>query len=149
MRSAVATFGDGAALHAHLLESKTITSTQLAHAVAAMHDLPYTDLTSRELDPAVVALVPSALCRRYKVIPLERRRRSIVLGMVDPSDIIAMDDIQRVIDVNLLLVSGMGVGMSRSVVARCAGTPNNAPSGSLFSRREQSVWGETSSALHY
>lgn len=111
MSAAVATFGDGPELHAHLLETNVITSTQLAHAVAAMRDLPYTDLTARELDPEVVALVPSALCRRYELIPLERRRRSIVIGMIDPSDIIAMDDVQRVTDLNVqpIVVSQEGL----------------------------------------
>ncbi len=104
MNMAVAEFGDGPALHAHLLERHVITATQLAHAVAATHDLPYTDLTTRDLDPEVIAMVPSALCRRYKLIPLERRRRSIVIGMVEPTDIIAMDDIQRVIDFNVQAV---------------------------------------------
>lgn len=99
--AAVAAVGTGPRLSAHLLERHLITPTQLAHAVAAARDLPYTDLANRELDPEIVALVPGALCRRYQLIPLERRRRTIVVGMVDPTDIIAMDDVQSLTDMTV------------------------------------------------
>lgn len=101
LQAAMATVGDGEQLSTHLLETNQITATQLAHAVAAARDLPYTDLTSRELDPEIIGLVPSALCRRYQLIPLERRRRTLMVGMVEPADLIAMDDIQRVTDLTV------------------------------------------------
>lgn len=101
LQAAMASVGAGEQLSTHLLETNQITATQLAHAVATARDLPYTDLTARELDPEIIALVPSALCRRYQLIPLERRRRTLMVGMVEPADLIAMDDIQRVTDLTV------------------------------------------------
>ncbi len=101
MSAVRAEVGDGPELASHIIERQIVTPSQLAHAIAAAHDLPFLDLTGRELDPAVVALVPGAMCRRYQLIPVERRRRSLVLGMVDPSDIIAMDDVQSVTDITV------------------------------------------------
>lgn len=109
--AAVAAVGEGPQLSAHLVQSHLVTPTQLAHAIATARDLPFTDIANRDLDPEIVAMVPGALCRRYQLIPLERRRRTIVVGMVDPTDIIAMDDVQSVTDMTVqpVVVSSDGL----------------------------------------
>lgn len=111
LQAAIAAVGQGPQLTAHLVQHQLITPTQLAHAIATARDLPFTDLANRELDPEVVAMVPGALCRRYQLIPLERRRRTILIGMVDPTDLIAMDDVQSVTDmaVQPIVVSSDGL----------------------------------------
>ena len=109
--AAVAVVGDGPELSAHLVQKQLITPTQLAHAIAAARDLPFTDLANRDLDPEIIGMVPGSLCRRYQLIPLERRRRTVVVGMVDPTDIIAMDDVQSLTDMTVqpVVVSSDGL----------------------------------------
>jgi len=88
---------------------------------AGQPDYEFYDLTDAQLDPDVVALVPGHLCRRYQVIPIERldeaaarppRRalgdvsvgsvqRTLLVGMVDPTDIIALDDITSITDMTV------------------------------------------------
>jgi len=44
--------------------------------------------------PEVLRLVPEALIRKYEVIPLELRGRTLVLGMTDPGNFCALDEIR-------------------------------------------------------
>lgn len=99
--AAVAAVGDGSALSAHLVDLQLVTPMQLAKAVAIAHDLPFLDLVGREFSDEILSQVPGALCRRYQLIPLERRRRTLVAGMVDPSDIIAIDAVQSITDLQV------------------------------------------------
>ncbi|MBI2833490.1 MAG: hypothetical protein HYX76_03580 [Acidobacteria bacterium] len=44
----------------------------------------------------VVVLLPEDLCRRHKVVPLDRIKNSLLVAMVNPDDVWALDDIKFV-----------------------------------------------------
>lgn len=48
------------------------------------------------LDPEAVRLIPSDLIHRYRVLPLEVQDNLLYLAMVDPGDLIAIDDIRLI-----------------------------------------------------
>ena len=50
------------------------------------------------LDPSVVALVPGNLCRKFQLIPIDRRGDRLTVGILDPTDIVALDDVASVTD---------------------------------------------------
>ena len=79
-----------------LLERGVITNVELASARAAQVGLPFVELLDFAVDNAAVALVPAALCRRYEVLPISRSGEYLVLAMVDPGNVFALDDVRSV-----------------------------------------------------
>ena len=101
MWDAVAEYGEGPELRRRLVESHLVSQTQLAIGIARQLGLKFIDLPEAELTAETIASVPPALCRRYQIIPIERGRRSLTIGMVDPTDLIAIDDIATATELNV------------------------------------------------
>jgi type IV pilus assembly protein PilB len=90
--------GDDDDLREKLLESRLVNDRQIAEAIALHTNHRFVDLTGATLDPDTVAIVPGTLCRRYQLIPLQRLRNRLIVGMLDPTDLIAIDDVTSVAD---------------------------------------------------
>lgn len=101
MWDAVAEHGDGPDLRHKLVAARLATEAQVAQGIAAQTGYPYVDIAGVSLAAETVGAVPAALCRRYHVIPLERGRRSLTIGMLDPTDLIAIDDITTATELNI------------------------------------------------
>ncbi|MDR7545469.1 MAG: ATPase, T2SS/T4P/T4SS family [Armatimonadota bacterium] len=71
------------------------SQTSIAEALAQQLGLRFVRLDARNLNPAVLARIPVALVRRHQVVPIEERDGKLVLGMVDPLDVVAIDDVGR------------------------------------------------------
>ncbi|KZE90649.1 GspE/PulE family protein [Microbacterium sp. TNHR37B] len=97
----VAEVGEGAELRRRLVDAGLVSERQLAQAIARQTGLPFVDLSDVDLSPDIVSAVPAALCRRYQVIPVGRGRRSLTVGMADPTDLIAIDDIATATELNV------------------------------------------------
>ncbi|MCW3494786.1 GspE/PulE family protein [Microbacterium sp. SSM24] len=95
---------DGTQLRQRLVAAHLATETQIAQAVAIHSGYRYVDLSSETLDPEIVAVVAPTLCRRYHLIPISRGRRQLVIGMIDPTDLIALDDVATATDLNIVPV---------------------------------------------
>jgi MSHA biogenesis protein MshE len=106
-----------------LVQHKAITEEQLGAALAeqrrsgrklgrvladlglmsesSLHDflskhlqVPFVDLKQARIDREVVKLLPEPLARRYRAIVLLQDARGLLIGMADPSDIHAYDELQ-------------------------------------------------------
>jgi type IV pilus assembly protein PilB len=77
-----------------LLDQGVVTQAQLASARAAQAGLPFVELLEYPVDRAAVALVPSAMCRRHEVLPIGVAGDYMMLAMVDPGDVFAIDDVR-------------------------------------------------------
>ena len=98
MSAALAEAGEGPELQQLLVSSKLVTEAQVAEAIALHTGHRFVDLSNMPLDPNVVALVPGALCRKYSLIALDRTRDRLTVGILDPTDIVALDDVASVTD---------------------------------------------------
>jgi len=67
----------------------------IASAIAQQLGIEFIRLGEMPLDEAALLAVPEAIARRYQVIPIQQRNRTLVVGMVDPLDIVAIDDLRR------------------------------------------------------
>ncbi len=76
-----------------LVEQKTATEKQIAQALAAQLDLPLVNLTTARIDPKAVRLIPEALARKRRVLPLMLDGDHLVIAMADPLDVYAVDDV--------------------------------------------------------
>lgn len=102
--AALAAVGDGDELGPHLVRTGAVTDAQVAEAVALATNHRYIDLSTYPLDPEVIALVPGNLCRRYRLIPLRVMRDELTVAMLDPTDIIALDDVASLTDMRVTAV---------------------------------------------
>ncbi|OFX31498.1 MAG: hypothetical protein A2Z07_07885, partial [Armatimonadetes bacterium RBG_16_67_12] len=67
----------------------------IAEALAQQLGIAFVRIDPTALDDALLLKIPEALARRHQVIPLHVRDNRLVLGMVDPLDIIAADDVYQ------------------------------------------------------
>src|SRR6185369_603854 len=50
-----------------------------------------------KFDPRVVGLLPQSLCLLHKVVPIAYMNNAVTLAMVNPSNLVAFDDVRRYI----------------------------------------------------
>jgi type IV pilus assembly protein PilB len=59
--------------------------------------IEYVNLFKGKFDPRVVGLLPQSLCLLHKVVPISYTNNSVTLAMVNPSNLLAFDDVRRYI----------------------------------------------------
>lgn len=59
--------------------------------------LPFINLNHYELDSALIDLLPETYARRYRALVLGMQQNNVLIGMVDPQDINAVDAISKMI----------------------------------------------------
>ncbi|MDR7574513.1 MAG: ATPase, T2SS/T4P/T4SS family, partial [Armatimonadota bacterium] len=79
-----------------ILEMEVEPRREVAAAVAAHLGVEFATLSDRPPDAQLLALVPEHLARRYQAVPLEVAGGTLRLGMVDPLDVVALDDLRKV-----------------------------------------------------
>ncbi len=86
----------GSSLGRVLVELGYLSEDQLVRALAAQVGMEFIDLDEHAVDRSAVALLPTAMCRRYTILPVEIRDGRLVLAMADPGNVMALDDAQSV-----------------------------------------------------
>jgi len=70
-------------------------SESALHELLAKHlEVPYVDLKHARIDREAVKLLPEALARRYRALVLLQDARGLLVGMADPSDLHAYDELR-------------------------------------------------------
>ena len=57
--------------------------------------IEYVSLLKEKFDAAVVGLIPQSLCLLHKVVPISSVNNCVRLAMVNPSNLVAFDDVRR------------------------------------------------------
>ncbi len=86
-----------------IVESGLAGENDIAQALARQLSLPFIDLRKFSPEAAVLQLLPETQARRFRAIPLARRDGSIFVGMADPTDLSAYDEIARLIHESIQL----------------------------------------------
>jgi MSHA biogenesis protein MshE len=74
-----------------------ISEDQLLDFLSRQLKLPFIDLKHYKYKPDTVRLLPETVARRYRAIALDDAGDSVLVGMADPTDIFAYDEIARVL----------------------------------------------------
>ncbi len=72
------------------------TQDAIAKAIASQLGLEYVNVQTTSIAEDVLTILPEAQIRRHQVLPLRTEGEALVIGMVDPLDVLALDDIRRV-----------------------------------------------------
>src|SRR5690606_17200963 len=78
-----------------LIDLGLMDETSLLNFLAKQLGLPFVELKNYAVNYEVVKMIPETLARRYRSIPIDIQNENVVLGMVDPTDLVAIDEISR------------------------------------------------------
>jgi len=84
----------GRSLRAVLINDNIVTEDQLTEASAEANGFTFVDLVGFQLDPNAVNAIPLPLVIRHRVLGLSVDEHEIVVGITDPDDIMALDDVR-------------------------------------------------------
>ncbi|TFD55431.1 type II secretion system protein GspE [Cryobacterium frigoriphilum] len=87
-----------------LVDRGALTEVQFARARAEQANLPYVELLDYPITRQALSLVPASICLRHQVLPLTITNERLVLAMVDPRDVFALDDVSRFAHLRLSIV---------------------------------------------
>ncbi|MES2564754.1 MAG: GspE/PulE family protein, partial [Pseudomonadota bacterium] len=80
-----------------LIEKGWVTEDKLAVALASQLGLPHIHLNTFEINAQVVEKLPEILARRFRAVVLEDAGRTYKVGMSDPTDLNAYDELARLL----------------------------------------------------
>ncbi len=72
-----------------------ILAERLEEATKQQVGIELFSLQKANFDPAVVGLLPQSLILLHKVVPVAYVNNSVTLAMVNPSNLVAFDDVRR------------------------------------------------------
>ncbi|GIH89974.1 GspE/PulE family protein [Planobispora siamensis] len=84
----------GRSLRAVLINDNVVTEEQLTQASADAFGIKTVDLVGYPIDPVAVAKIPFALMLRHRVLGLSLDENEITVGITDPGDVLALDDVR-------------------------------------------------------
>ena len=80
-----------------LIENGFLSEDQMLNFLAQQLNIPCIDLKRYNYKTEVVRLIPETHARRFRVIALDDAREGLLVGMADPTDIFAYDELSRLL----------------------------------------------------
>jgi MSHA biogenesis protein MshE len=84
-----------------------VTEEQISEAIARQINAPYINLKYFNIKPAMVRLLPESQARRFRALVLEDLGTAWRVGMADPTDLFAYDEVIRILrrDIEVCVVT--------------------------------------------
>jgi len=79
------------------VENGFVTEEQISGALARQLDIPYINLKFYNISDQLVRLLPETAARRFRALVLEDRPHTVLVGVSDPTDLFAYDEIARLL----------------------------------------------------
>ncbi len=79
-----------------LVEKGYVEEKALMACIAAHLNIPFIDLSKFRPSPDVLELVSRQVATSYEALPIARLRRTLSLAMIDPLNVLAIDDIRLI-----------------------------------------------------
>jgi MSHA biogenesis protein MshE len=80
-----------------LIENNYVTEEQMAKTLAAQQGIPYIDLRRYDVVPEVVRIITEVQARRFHAIVLENRGSTYLVGLTDPTNLRAQDELSSLL----------------------------------------------------
>jgi MSHA biogenesis protein MshE len=90
-----------------LVDNGFITEDQISEALAKQLNIPYINLKYYNPNLEIVRRLPENQARRFRAVALEERNGTLLVGMTDPTDLFAFDEIARILkrDIDVAVVT--------------------------------------------
>ena len=86
----------GESLSRVLVSEGLVAENALVQALGQHIGVDFISLADTVVDPAAAALIPESLARRYGVIPVRFEDEALVVAMVDPGNVLVVDDVRAI-----------------------------------------------------
>ena len=80
-----------------LIDIGAVSESDLHTCLATYLNIPYVDLAHMSVDAKVVTKLPESHARRHRALVLKEDARGYLVGMADPTDIFAFDELSRLL----------------------------------------------------
>lgn len=87
-----------------LVELGYVSDYEWLEATSEQLDIPYLTLSNYIISPDVAHLISEKLARKHNVIPLFKIEDTLTVGISDPSNVVAIDDLSRQTNIEMELV---------------------------------------------
>jgi len=87
-------FLSGRTIESIVNERRLIDSVKLAELKSKVLNVPFRRIDQKEIENGLMELVPEETVRNYGVVPIEKKDKLLVVGMIDPDDLKAQDAIK-------------------------------------------------------
>lgn len=77
-----------------LVESKKVDSATVARAASEEFGIPLFEISALDIDAAPIKLVDEKILRRHRALPLHKRGNRLYVGVSDPTNLQALDEIK-------------------------------------------------------
>ena len=84
----------------YVVDQKLVDPKTVAHAASQEFGVPLIDIEAIEIDPDVVKLVSEDLIQRHHALPIFKRGNRVYIGLADPTNLQALDEIKVHIGAN-------------------------------------------------
>ncbi len=74
-----------------------VREDEMLRTLADYFNYPFIDLSRFRINQQLVLRLPETHARRYRAIGLSEERNGLLVGMSDPTDLMAIDDLQRIL----------------------------------------------------
>ncbi|MFZ2541608.1 MAG: ATPase, T2SS/T4P/T4SS family, partial [Gallionella sp.] len=90
-----------------LVDNAFVTEENISEALAKQLNIPYINLKFYNINLEQVRVLPESQARRFRAIALEERNGMLLIGMADPTDLLAFDEIARIVkrDIDVAVVT--------------------------------------------
>ena len=87
-----------------LIEMGALDESALVRELAGKLGIDFFDLSDYPVDPTAAVRLPEALARRYSALPVAWDGHMLVVAVVDPSNVLAIDDIRGAVNAPIKVV---------------------------------------------
>lgn len=84
----------GGRLGTNLVKLGFLSEDEITQFLQKQYGVSSINLSDYNIDQAILDLVPSELATKYRCIPLERKGKVLTVAMVNPADVLAIEDIK-------------------------------------------------------
>ncbi|MEW6684939.1 MAG: type IV-A pilus assembly ATPase PilB [Candidatus Edwardsbacteria bacterium] len=84
----------GGRLGSNLVKLGFISEEEITKFLSQQYGVPAVNLSDYKIDAQILKLIPTQIAQKYGVIPISRLGRVLTVAMVNPSDILAIEDIK-------------------------------------------------------
>ncbi len=101
----------------------TLSDAEVAARLSMQYRVPTVDLTQYEVAREIIALVPRDLCERHCVLPVSRAGSSLIVAMIDPSDVRTIEVLKEHTGMNVEPVIAPETAIKAAIDRYYGGTP--------------------------
>lgn len=87
-----------------LVEEKILTANELPHLLSEYLGIPVLRLSSYQVEPEAIKLLPKEMAERYQAIPVSRLGNLLTVAIAKPLDLVTLDDLEQLTKCRIRLV---------------------------------------------